>query len=378
MKIEDISKIMENMDERHIRETVNYKPKSRNITRIIALAACIAIIVTAIPAALVLNREDVETDAPVETTPIVIETTEPDKGKDNTNTDALKVIYCSADMLKESESVKSQIIKDPSAVLGRYNRFYDERVKYSNREYSEDIPLNFTITLGNQKYECEFDHAYNTQVTMSKNETLKSLAGIACYKIDQEADIGEVGYSGEIRLRVATKEIVYVSVKRIYQFPSELKTEEEYEQWRTENLRGNLTHEDLKVLADKDMKLLYGEDALSTYTYDDYNSGNGMFWYQRTVNGFPTAEQIYMKYTSKGELLELEAENLGVFDAVETDLSADKVIKADAEALEIINEEFIKRKRLVVGKDEELYVYYVLDYTVDGKKKVDYICYKVE
>ena len=58
MKLENISKIMENMDARHITEAVNYKPKNRNVTRLVALAACIAVIVTSVPLALILNKEE--------------------------------------------------------------------------------------------------------------------------------------------------------------------------------------------------------------------------------------------------------------------------------------------------------------------------------
>lgn len=61
MKLENISKIMENMDARHITEAANYKPKNRNMTRLVALAACIAVIVTSVPLALILNKEDAHT-----------------------------------------------------------------------------------------------------------------------------------------------------------------------------------------------------------------------------------------------------------------------------------------------------------------------------
>lgn len=59
MKIENISKVIGNIDERHVKEAMSYKPKNNRPIRWIALAACIAIIVTSIPLAFILNREDV-------------------------------------------------------------------------------------------------------------------------------------------------------------------------------------------------------------------------------------------------------------------------------------------------------------------------------
>jgi len=65
MKIEDISKVLGNIDERHVKEAMNYKPKHNRSARWIALAACIAVIVTSIPLAFILNREDASEDGDV-------------------------------------------------------------------------------------------------------------------------------------------------------------------------------------------------------------------------------------------------------------------------------------------------------------------------
>ena len=58
MKKFDMAKHIGNIDENYIADALTYKPVSRSKIRFIALAACIAIIVTAVPFAFILNMED--------------------------------------------------------------------------------------------------------------------------------------------------------------------------------------------------------------------------------------------------------------------------------------------------------------------------------
>ena len=375
MKNKDLSNAIGNINLKYVEEAENFTAKRMSLTRIISLAACIAIIATSIPLALVLNREDAQTDAPVETTPFVIETTEPDKGNDNinidndnnTNTDALKVIYCDAQMVGEIENAKSTFLKDTNVAVKRIDGFFNSLIKYKDAEYNSEIPQKFTLTLGNYEFECTFDHAFYTKALLSTDETLKSYAEIACYKIDQE------GYSGKVYYRVATKEIARASINRIYQVPNDIKTDEELMKWYIENLGGNLTIEDVVALSEKDLMRLYGDNALSEYRLEAISDKRELR-YRRYVNDFPTKETVAMEYTTKGELLKLE--NLGYpFEIVEDDLSVEKLLKTDAEALEIIDEEYVQFKRLVMGNDSAVYIYYRLG---DGKGWLAEVYYKVE
>ena len=86
MKNKDLSNAIGNINLKYVDEAENFVAKRMSLTKIVSLAACIAIIVTAIPLSLVLNREDANTDAPVVSEPVV-ETTEPD------NTNKTPVIF---------------------------------------------------------------------------------------------------------------------------------------------------------------------------------------------------------------------------------------------------------------------------------------------
>ena len=58
MKKIDIAKHISNIDENYIADALTYRPASRAKIKFIALAACIAIIVTAVPFAYILNKKD--------------------------------------------------------------------------------------------------------------------------------------------------------------------------------------------------------------------------------------------------------------------------------------------------------------------------------
>lgn len=71
MKKLDFIRYMGNINEKYVIESEKYKPMSRNWIKITAIAACITILVTSIPLAFILNREDVqehnhETNDPVD------------------------------------------------------------------------------------------------------------------------------------------------------------------------------------------------------------------------------------------------------------------------------------------------------------------------
>ena len=60
MKKETLMDAINNIDPEIIEKSVNYRPEvsRRNVTRIAALVACIAVIITSVPLALILNKEE--------------------------------------------------------------------------------------------------------------------------------------------------------------------------------------------------------------------------------------------------------------------------------------------------------------------------------
>lgn len=371
MKNKDLSNAIGNINLKYVEEAENFTAKRMSLTKIISLAACIAILVTAIPAALILNREDGKTDAPVVTTPFVIETTEPDKGNDNinidndnktndnTNTDALKVIYCSA----ESDAMKKEALQ--KALMSKnieVREFvkYNESFLYKNEmlEYSEDIPKKLTFTLAGKEYSCTFDYVYNTNAVLSTNKTLRSYAKIACYKMDEP---GYRGYEGHVLYRVATKEIVRIvhSIK--------------------EDEKGELKAEDIKPIAEKDFKYLYGEDRLNKYVLTEvYNSSLGkIIVYERFFGEYKTTERIRMCYNSHGELMSVMTESLGVFDLIENTVNDKILLASEAESLKLLDGQLVSQKLLMMGNDGVPYLSANITFEKDGRPASDYVYYKI-
>ena len=58
MKRSDITRELGYIDPEFIAEAASYKPRKISKIRIVALAACIAVLVTAIPLSLIMNRDD--------------------------------------------------------------------------------------------------------------------------------------------------------------------------------------------------------------------------------------------------------------------------------------------------------------------------------
>ena len=113
MRKEDLSRAIDNVDSKIIENSLGYKPRATNNfkVRAVALVACLAIIVTAIPLSLILNRED-EKEAPVVTTPSVTEiktsATTGDKTPPQKDPEPYDIIYCGAETdEKTRESLKA-------------------------------------------------------------------------------------------------------------------------------------------------------------------------------------------------------------------------------------------------------------------------------
>ena len=122
MKNSDLSNAIGNVNLKYIEEMENYTSKRMTLTKIISLAACIAILVTAIPAALILNREDGKTDAPVVTTPFNGENNDSDSP---INTDAMKVIYCDADMLAVEDEIRKNVLNEKTVDLKVFEKYIE-------------------------------------------------------------------------------------------------------------------------------------------------------------------------------------------------------------------------------------------------------------
>ena len=343
MKNKDLSNAIGNINLKYVEEAENFTAKRMSLTKIISLAACIAIIATSIPLALVLNREDAQTDAPVNTneitTPIVVQPTDPD----NTNKNPLKIVYCDASLKEVFKGSSLDIeIRDSSEID------LDLSSKVGEIEAGAEIPAKLYYTIGGKDLICTFDTAYATKVASSTSANLKELANVARYKIESsEYDFAHIEIYCDTGL-----------VKDLDLFDIEKYAEV-----------GNLTESEAKSLAGRDLSILYGESFGSTYIFEraHYDTNDVDIYkfnvsYRRYVHGFPTDDTVRVYYNMKGELVRVVTSKLNTFEGVESKIDAKTIADAKEEALSLIDVENEPVEQMYLTMDIDGGVYWHVVY----------------
>lgn len=350
MKRSDFVRLMGNIDEKYLKEVENYSARPKNRVRIIALAACIAIIVTAIPLSLVLNRED--TDSPVVTDPVV-QPTSPDDEK------SVQIIYCdakTAEEIKKASKNKDIEIKDISEIET------DLSVKVGDIEDSAAIPAKLYKTFIGNEYVFKFYSARSTVLSTSSNEERRKDGSIAVYGVEGK-ELGET----RMEYCYESGKIIALQLQRFSDACEK---------------GGDLTADEVKLLADRDLAEIYGNDFSKTYTYEktevlplSYQSD--YFYsvdYRRMICGYPTNEVVRVAYNFLGELICVATNNLGSFDYINDTLTIENILEAEAKALDLLGDVVIETKELSTDKDGNVYVYiaytsgytFELYYAIDG------------
>ena len=201
MRKEDLSKAIGGIDPKLVESSMAYRPATskHRLTKIVALAACLAVIVAAIPLSLIMNRED-QVETPETTlTP----------GKDSTTNSViveptpLKVIYCGSSTVSP-EYLETTVFKDKNIKVEDFESF-SFRIGLDDKceiiDWTPDIPEKLTLSLSNKEYTAIFDVAY--RYTNSDNEELNAYAKMARYKVEGT----ERGY---LYYRIETKTIIEV------------------------------------------------------------------------------------------------------------------------------------------------------------------------
>ena len=343
MKKLDFIRYMGNINEKYVIESEKYRPVSRNWVKVTALAACIAIIATSIPLALVLNREDAQTNAPVNTneitTPIVVQPTDPD----DTNKEPMKIVYCDASLKEVFKGSSLDIeVRDSSEID------LDLSSKVGEIEAGAEIPAKLYYTIGGKDLLCTFDTAYATKVASSTSANLKELANVARYKIESsEYDFAHIEIYCDTGL-----------VKDLDLFDIEKYAEV-----------GNLTESEAKSLAGRDLSILYGESFGSTYIFEraHYDTNDVDIYkfnvsYRRYVHGFPTDDTVRVYYNMKGELVRVVTSKLNTFEGVESKIDAKTIADAKEEALSLIDAENEPVEQMYLTMDIDGGVYWHVVY----------------
>ena len=347
MRRKDISLEFTNVNSKLIEEAAEYRSSGKKLVRVLALAACIAVIVTAIPLSLIMNRED-QAETP-ETTVASDTTLLP--GKDNTtssNTDTvivdptpLKVIYCDADSVS-SQYLETTVFKDKNIKVESFDYFHYNilwKEEYGTIAISEDVPEKLTLSLRDKEFTAYFDIAYCSGNT--DNEVLNEYAKIARYKIEGT----EKSY---IYYRIETKTILQADDLPL----EDTKVEPKY------------TEEEIANFAYQDIKSIYGEELFEKYSLKHcFSNGYGLVYFvqfKRMIGDYDTGSSIQMLYTGEGELISYGTDNFGMYDFAEHLLNEEKLLEVEKEAQELIGENLVCEKKLMIHKDGYVCVRYLL------------------
>ena len=357
MRRKDISFEFTNINSKLIEEAAEYRSSNKKLVRVLALAACIAVLVTAIPLSLIMNRDD-QVETP-ETTLI--------PGKDSTTDTVivdphpLKVIYCDASSVSpkylETNLFKDKNIKVESFDYFHYNILWKE--EYGTIAISEDVPEKLTLSLRDKEFTAYFDIAYRSGNT--DNEVLNEYAKIARYKIEGT----EKSY---IYYRIETKTILQADGLPLDNTIAESK----------------YTEEEIANFAYQDIKSIYGEEILEKYTINScFSSGYGLLYFvqfKRIIGDYDTGSSIQMLYTGEGELISYGTNNFGMYDFAEHLLNEKKLLEVEKEAQDLIGENLVCEKKLMIHKDGFVCVRFLLYLGEDdnGTPKTSYVYFRLE
>lgn len=354
MKNSDLSNAIGNVNLKYIEEMENYTSKRMSLTKIVSLASCIAILVTAIPLSLILNRE-----APNESTPII---TTPNKTemKDPDNLESKNVIFCDSLTAKKEWWIK-HAFDDENVEVKDAEKFGIYSQAFSHESTIpvdvEDVPAEINITIGGTSICGIFEYVYYTSGTERvTDEALKANNKIAKYKI--------TSINGEIREETLSSkfdELLYnVTAKEIIAFHTEAVPM--YSE-------SNLMEDKILEIAKKDVTDLYGKDFLTKYSYRisaNYKEltalGEGGWQYfvvfDRKMGEFEVDEKVMLSYNGNGQLYQILPVNLNAFDGIESKITEKALIDVEEKALKLLDGRLVNRKELQISTNGDIYVYY--------------------
>lgn len=196
MKKFDMAKHISNIDENYIADALMYRPASRAKIRFIALAACIAIIITAVPFAFILNREDDDGTVQSQTsTP-----TDPEKGlPDGLYYQEMETIQLgnsqlifNTSFLTDGKNIYANLDEDTRPYVFEYTPLSDQQKQeilknvlesaqkyHNNKEANTDFE-NLTGTIDWTKYSVTTnEHQLQTKVKYVVNENISGVKTMA-------------------------------------------------------------------------------------------------------------------------------------------------------------------------------------------------------
>jgi len=344
MKKIDITSQISGIDPKYLDEALTYRAPRVNKIRVLALAACIAVLVTALPLSLIMNREDQAETPETTLTPSKDSTTSGNSDTVIVDPTPLKVVYCGSSTVSP-EYLETTVFKDKNIKVEDFESF-SFRIRLDDKceiiDWTPDIPEKLTLSLSNKEYTAIFDVAY--RYTNSDNEELNAYAKMARYKVEGT----ERGY---LYYRIETKTIIGVEG---------LPTANKFDPDNTPIY----TRDEIFELACQDVKAIYGEEILDEFSPTWHHSTDDeiihTIKFVRMIGDYETGSWIEMCYTIEGDLYYCNTDIFGLYDFAEHLLNEERLSEVEKEAQELIGENLVCEKKLMIHKDGYVCVRYIL------------------
>ena len=306
--------------------------KNRLVLRVVAIAACLALLVSAVVVStLLLNREDEN---------------QPDVPSDVTEPNNEKKKYEMYVNVSAGESVDTNISANENVVLKPADQKNFSLFSSKNKiDIPENIPNSINLKIGEKSYSLNCHSAVTTAIDNSQK--FKDLGTIVKYH-NEEATVEIIAATEEIALFL------------------------DYEVSR--NIDGDFSADEAKQAAEILFTQLYGEDFLDDYEYDktattnDESEKTHYLYYKRTVWGFETDDYIMIRYNFNGELVAFNAYGKGMMEFAEEDLTKEDIEGAIAAVTETFSDTwYIGNSKITLDSEGD---YYLETYLVraDGDK----------
>lgn len=332
MKIREIKDKMANIAPDLIEEAANYKRKRVSGIRVIAIAACLALLVTSVPLALIMSRKD---EPCVGNDPGISQGQE-NKGEndDVTEQEDMMVIFCSS-----PSELKKQFAADSKVEIKNANeRISFTAMKEVDSEKKDGTPYIRTITIDNITYNASYVYSKTVDSAEQLSDHYQKYVSydryLTEYYDDKNAGTPVFEFSQE------TGELIYFQKNG---FPSR---------------NGSLSEDELRQKAIEEIQKLYGMrlDLNPNYRFESkyvYEENACLYYlhFRKYINDFATDEYVSVLIDTSGQIIGIR-QNLGLYDEIVETISVEKIIETQKFFYKNFNDELKIQDKITLSLDQ--------------------------
>ena len=348
MKKIDITSQISGIDPKFIEEAVNHKVKRISAVRVVAIAACLALLVTSIPLAVLMSRE--------KATPYVDEVKPNHDGEGNNgNKESFRVVYCNSSDMDSMKEIAEQngldvVIKDSQAMEEKYKeKTFDSKV-----EDLTGIPASLNLEIQGKEYVfyLEKDQIMQTYLATESNvEEIRRFGYKATYYAEAFDQVNSnTPYANRISLKYnyVSDDIMGLSF-----------IDKEMGRWKeiVRDTDNKYSVDDLINISRDCIKSIYGDfnfsfDSEPLVTESYKYPGEYSIVFEQRIFGFITGYRIVVNCNIYGELLSINktGENtLDLYDYYCTNISEEQIEEAQRVALALLDGKKPLKTRLSIN-----------------------------